>query len=503
MKQFRIRLLPALLATTFALPAVADSAAQSRSGAGGESEAVLTTVEVHGQQGAPFVDSPRQSTRTETLIGAQGIANTVRAGQTSVYQALDMVSGVSLESLDAYGVVRVAPAGAMRIRGQSTNYLSMSVEGIPLSPGPRFGPREGAFDTENLGGLRLFKGASPVEFGNGYGASAGSVDISLRELAAERGFQFKQGIGGDNFRRSYLRADTGALATGTSVALSYSNTSADKWRGAGEAPAKRENVFLDIAQRLDNGGSARLFVNHTEYEGNNYRNLSYAQATDLGKYRDFDYNPSLTGVAAADANYYGYNRVRERLTLVGGLLSLPLAGGTLRLKPYYETQMVHNWDGSSSGLNGNGTATAGVSDWLSDKTLRGIMGEYAWKLAGSEVAVGYWRESFNWPAYTAKTYRIDSSGSLSFGGWNGLLKYGDDYATNAPYARFELAAGAWRVTGASSTSVGISRRRTSIATTWCCPTWRTSRSCPTRPRTPQRASASARITLCCPTWGPA
>ncbi|MBS1158330.1 MAG: TonB-dependent receptor [Proteobacteria bacterium] len=439
MKYHKLRVLPALLASAFALPATADSSA-------GNGEPVLSTVQVRGEQDAPFVDSSRQSTRTETLIGVQGIANTVRAGQTSIYQALDMAAGVSLESLDAYGVAKMTPGSAMRIRGQSTNYLSLSIEGMPLTGEPRYGSRESAFDAENFGSLRLIKGASPVELGNGYGASAGSVDVSLRELAAERSFQFKQGIGSDNFRRTYLRADSGELASGTRAALSYSNTSADKWRGAGEAPGKRENFFLDVAQRLDNGGSVRLFANHIEYEGNNFRQLSYAQTQDLGKYRDFDFNTSLSGVAAQDAFYYGYNRVKESYTLVGSLLSLPLGDGTLRLKPYYATEKIHNWDGSAK-LNGNNATTPGVSDWLSDKTILGVMGEYAWKFAAGEVAVGWWRESMNWPAYTAKTYRLDASSNLTFGGWNGMLKYGSDFSSSAPYARFETTADAWRFTG--------------------------------------------------------
>lgn len=403
---------------------------------------VLDTVQVRGKTGAPFVE-PTAQPRSETTIGREGIANAARAGQSSIYQALDMAPSVSLESLDAYGIARSGPGGGnMRIRGQNSSNLSLSIEGIPLAPPPRFGPREAAFDAENFAAIRLLKGASPVEFGNGWGSSAGSADVALRAPDEERHFQVKQGIGGDRFRRTFLRLDTGAWASGTRAALSYSNASADKWRGAGEAPDKRENVFLDVFQPLADGGSARVFVNHYEYAGNLYRPLSYAQARDIRNFRDYDFNAGLSGTPSRDVAYHDYNRLDERFTLVGGLFSLPLGDGTLRLKPYYAEERLHNLDGLA-----NLVGAPGVRDWRSDKTMYGAIGEYAWKLAGGEIAAGFWGENYEWPAMTRKTYRVAADGSLVYGGWNALYKYDGDYTSRAPYARFELAAGPWTLSG--------------------------------------------------------
>lgn len=408
-----------------------------------ENEALLPAVQVRGSQDAPFVESAGQQPRTETSIGRLGIANAARAGQSSIFQVLDLAPAVSLESLDAYGVARTAPGGGnMRIRGQSSSNLSLSVEGIPLAPPPRFGPREAAFDAENFAVIRLFKGASPTEFGNGWGSSAGSVDVSLVEPAAERTFQFRQGLGDDSFRRTFVRADTGTLNSGTRAAVSYSNTSTDKWRGTGEAPAQRENIFLDVAHRLDSGGRLRVFVNHNDYAGNLYRPLSYTQASDLGRFRDFDFNSTLSGVPASDVNYYGYNRIDERFTLVGGLIDLPLGNGELRLKPYYAKELIHNWDGMAN-LNGS----PGIRDWRSDKTLFGITGEYAWKLPGGEIAAGYWGESYEWPAKVGKVYRPNSALGLTYAGWESLHKYDGDFVSHSPYVRFEIASDAWSFSG--------------------------------------------------------
>lgn len=409
----------------------------------GETEAVLEPVHVRGEKDAPFVESTQNRQGTETIVTREGIANSARAGQASIFQALDMAPSVSLESVDAYGIARTGPGGGnMRIRGQNSSNLSLSIEGIPLAPPPRFGPREAAFDTENFSAIRLMRGASPVEFGNGWGSSAGSADVSLLEPSTDRHFQVKQGLGGDSFQRTFLRFDSGAWDGGTRAALSYSNASADKWRGGGEAPKKRENVFLDFLQPLERGGSARIFVNHYSYSGSLYRPLTYAQANDIGNFQDFDYNASLSGKPGTDVNYYDYNRVDERFTLIGGLLSLPLGAGTLRIKPYYSTEMIHNQDGLAN-VNG----TPGIRDWQSDKKVFGAIGEYAWKLATGEVAVGFWGENYKWPAMARKTYRPSLDGDLTYDGWNALYKYDGDYVSRSPYARFEFATGPVKISG--------------------------------------------------------
>lgn len=415
----------------------------NRSGAGtGETEVVLEPVQVRGEQDAPFVESTQNRQRTETTVTRGGIANSARAGQSSIFQALDLAPSVSLESVDAYGIARTGPGGGnMRIRGQNSSNLSLSIEGIPLAPPPRFGPREAAFDTENFAAIRLMRGPSPVEFGNGWGSSAGSADISLLEPSADRHFQVKQGLGGNSFQRTFLRFDSGAWSSGARAALSYSNASADKWRGEGEAPKKRENIFLDLLQPLEHGGSARMFVNHYSYAGNLYRPLTYAQASDIGNFQNFDYNASLSGTPGTDVNYYGYNRIDERFTLVGGLVSLPLGAGILRLKPYYSTEIINNQDGLAN-LNG----TPGIRDWQSDKKVFGAIGEYAWKLATGEIAAGFWGENYKWPEKAGKVFRPNAAG-LRYDGWETIHKYDGNFTSRSPYIRFELSSERWNFAG--------------------------------------------------------
>lgn len=408
-----------------------------------DGEAELKPIQVRGEQDASFVERATNLPRTESRVGQHGIANLSRAGQSSLFQILDMVPSVSVEPLDAYGIARTGPGGGnMRIRGQNSSNLSLSIEGIPLAPPPRFGPREAAFDAENFAAVSLMKGASPVQFGNGWGSSAGSANVQLREAAATRQFQLKQGIGEDGFRRTFLRVDSGAWSNGIRTALSYSNASAGKWRGIGEAPGKRENLFLDLSQRFDNGALARVFVNHYDYSGNLYRSLNYAQALDLERYRNYDYNPTLAGNAASDVNYFGYNRIAERFSLFGGVFELPLGQGVLRLKPYVSHELIHNWDGMAS-VNGS----PGIRDWLSDKTIHGAIGEYAWKLAAGEVAVGFWAENLDWPEKAGKVFRPNVSNGLTYAGWETLHKYDGEFTSRSPYARFEMTAAQWRLTG--------------------------------------------------------
>ncbi len=71
------------------------------------------------------------------------------------------------------------------------------------------------------------------------------------------GVDLRQGSGAFGFGQSYARIDSGTLATGTKPYVSYSCTTADKWRGVG-APRRIDIMSLLVRGRNFHAISKRV-----------------------------------------------------------------------------------------------------------------------------------------------------------------------------------------------------------------------------------------------------
>ena len=166
---------------------------------------------------------------TKKGLEAQGTKATV-----SVYEAINILPGLSVESPDPYGLA--AEQKNIRIRGVRGYSGAMTVEGVPNWGGNPMGPREYIYDSENFQSIAVYKGAVPADLGTGVGARGGA----------------------NEYNRTFLRLDSGTLPRiGTGLSLSYSYTDAEKWKGPGDL-GPRNNVGMMLRQPVWTNDEIRI-----------------------------------------------------------------------------------------------------------------------------------------------------------------------------------------------------------------------------------------------------
>src|SRR5690606_38889884 len=88
---------------------------------------------------------------------------------------------------------------------------------------------------------------------------------------------------------------------------------------------------------------------YMKFDGNPYRALTYDQTRHLSANYYRDYNKTLTGNAATDAFYYGFNRVSSEDVAVLANVDYRIAEGQhLVFKPYYWSNDGEQWNSAGS-----------------------------------------------------------------------------------------------------------------------------------------------------------
>lgn len=361
---------------------------------------------------------------TGSEITAKGIEIQGPRAATSVSNALNLLPGISVESPDSNGLA--AEMSNVRVRGVRGLMGALTVEGVPNYGGNPIGPRDYLYDLENMQGLSVYKGAVPGDIGTGIGSRGGAINLKPDWPHEELGFLFKQVVGTNDYTRTFARFDSGAIPEVTTrVSGSFSYTDAEKWRGPGDlGPRKNANIAVDqsLGQRLN----AKLWVNHNDLDQNLYRALSYAEIQNLSANYDKDFNPSRTGVAAQDKNYYDYNRGTYQNDDQLAILTLR-ATDTLNfsLKPYHSKE-------DTEILQGVATSGGMVQKRLRDIDRTGVIGEGSLDLSGIKTTAGYHYESSDMEIST-ENYAITGS-NLSYRGKGVIGTTGTTYL-NSPYLK--------------------------------------------------------------------
>ncbi len=187
---------------------------------------------------------------TGSEITKKGMEIQGEQGKTSIYEIMDILPGISVETPDPYGLA--AEQRSMRVRGVRSVLGSMTVEGVPNWGGNPIGPREYIYDTENFDSISVYKGAVPGDFSTGVGGRGGAIELKPRWSDGKEGvgINFSQGIGTDAYSRTFLRFDSGRIPeTNTGLSMSYSYTDADKWKGPGDL-GPRNNFNAMITQPI-------------------------------------------------------------------------------------------------------------------------------------------------------------------------------------------------------------------------------------------------------------
>jgi len=317
---------------------------------------------------------------TKKGLEAQGTKATV-----SVYEAINVLPGISVETVDPYGLA--AEQKNIRVRGVRGYSGAMTVEGIPNWGGNPMGPREYIFDTENFQSIAVYKGAVPGDLGTGVGARGGAIELRPRWPENKFGFDLSQGVGAHDYSRTFLRLDSGALnRIGTGLSVSYSYTDADKWKGPGDL-GPRNNVNVMLKQPVWANDEIKIWFNYNDVEQFLYRPLNYSEAKYIGANYSNDYSTNLTGIKLQDINYYKYNTGDYSNKDVFSVIPITLSDiFQVKFKPYYSREDTKIFGGSSSqgGI---------IQKRIRDIERYGVISQVDSKFSWVTASLGYWFES--------------------------------------------------------------------------------------------------------------
>lgn len=365
------------------------------------------------------------------------------AGNVNTYRAISAMPSVNAQSPDGYGMANV-PGGnkGLRVRGElATHGSTGDIDGIPVAgvnPGPG---QQWLYDAENISSVSLAEGpVAPDRLS--FFTTSGAINSNLRWPETARGTELAQSYGSFNFRRSFVRFDSGQFDSGSAVFVSGSHTSASKWRGPGDAPGSKDNYEAALSSQLGDHVNLKLYAAYNDMRQDNYRPLTYAQASNLGTYQYYDFSPTSSATASQAVNYYGYNRQSFEDWSLLSELTIKLAGDAkLVIKPFYQKENGYYLDGQTSGK---------VREWLLDHDSYGLTADYLTKIKNANVKVGYWWSSMvpPGPPTAWKMYTPTAAGDLSGAAtWAILAKVVDRHQFNSLYAVADQDYGRLQVQG--------------------------------------------------------
>jgi iron complex outermembrane receptor protein len=205
----------------------------------------------------------------------------------SVFQALNQVPGVNFTNNDPYGT----SGGNLRIRGFDGSRVSVTFDGIPLNDSGNYALFTNQMpDSELIDRVDVNLGTTDVDSPTA-SATGGTVAFRTRKPSEEFGGQAVLSGGEDNYRRAFLRVDSGAFGpwgTKAYVAASYQNY--DKFKGPGELEKKQFNAV--VRQDFENENFVSLALHYNVNRNAFYRNSTEANFEGYG--RDFDNLPTCT-----------------------------------------------------------------------------------------------------------------------------------------------------------------------------------------------------------------
>lgn len=270
----------------------------------------------------------------EVVIFGQGQARQVQvvSGEelqmevpgASPLKLVDRLPSVNIQAADPFGSYEWA--ARITIRGFNQSQLGFTLDDVPLGD-MTYGNHNGlhisrAIAGENVGSAELAQGAGSLETASS--SNLGGV-LKYVSRAPSEDFAVVTALtgGSDNTVRGFVRLDTGAFGAGTRGYVSYSNNSADKWKGKGEQ--KHEQINVKLVQPVG-PGSLTGWANWSKRRENDYQDLSLGMIDRLGL--DWDNNTGQWDLAvrlAEIANNRGETGVTPRFPQFGTTYPAPYA----------------------------------------------------------------------------------------------------------------------------------------------------------------------------------
>lgn len=330
----------------------------------------------------------------------------------NAFQVIDLLPGVNSFSQDATGLF----GGGIRVRGFAGDQMGLTINGAPVNDSGNFAvyPQEYT-DSENLCEVFVTQGSTDTDAPH-VGASGGNLGMVTCSPKDKFGMRTAVSKGQLNYQRAFVRVDTGKFGPSDAKAfISYSKTSADKFKGPGEANREHIDFAAEVRPNADVFLSASVLYNKAI--NNNIRALNNSQIAQYGTGLDFSsvvpqHLTPVAGTAQLESSpadgYYQFNINPFRNYLFTSKAEFKVNKDlTLSAEPYY-------WYGYGTGggqlqlltEGGTGTLATRVRDINGDgDTLDKVL------TYGSSVT------ETNRPGVTFKAnYRVDNH-NFNMGYW--------------------------------------------------------------------------------------
>jgi len=292
-----------------------------------------------------------------------------RAPSSNIYQLLDHTPGVNAQSTDGTGLF----GGQLSVRGFDASEIGFTIAGVPVNDSGNYAvyPQE-YVDPENLQEISITQGAPDPDQPQG-GAVGGAVSIVPQEPTEQRRIRIVQGLGNEDYFKSYARLDTGDLFDTTfRFFISYSKAEADKFKGPGNADD--DHIDFGAVYETPGGSKFSAYSYFNTAINDQFESETLAQFDTYGRSLDYEPNfypfpPAVKGTAQNQsgsqanlvsaypnlaynyANYYKFHVNPFTNEIASFTADLKLTD-TLRasIQPYY-------WNGY-----GNGGGTGSISE---------------------------------------------------------------------------------------------------------------------------------------------
>jgi len=397
-----------------------------------EGTSTASEITISGKKG----DMLQQITGKESEV--------LNPSQMSVYKAINLMPSIDQQSVDPYGLADIVSYHeSFRFRGVEATSggvpaTTVNVEGLPVTGRPGGGIT--IYDLENFSNINIYSGVMPAQIGLGLADVGGKIDMNIRHPENSFGVLMKESIGSDNFHRTFFRVDSGELSGGLKSFLSYSDTSADKWKGDGGS--KRTNVMAGVSEEFSDRVKLETYLTYSKGDIDTYKPFTYTQIGNLSNAYNIDY-----GSNPYSYDYYGYNHNNFEDWMVMANLEIKTGEQSkFNIKPYYWSdkgyfiQSTILNSGPSKGQNR-------IMEWDIDHSLKGILAEYTTKYNGIDLDLGYLYHTQERPGppTSQKLYTV-VNGKLVFTNWS-ILSNSSSYELNTPFIDAKYRFGDYQLEG--------------------------------------------------------
>ncbi|MFT8420123.1 MAG: TonB-dependent receptor [Gluconacetobacter sp.] len=392
---------------------------------------VVVTSQDAAAQGAPLTPIRADAGMSEmiTTVGkgqARSVSTLLRSNLdvlppgVSVQKALNILPGVSAQSMDALGINEQSMT--LQVRGYSTTHLGYTLDGMPLGDGA-YNNYNGlsinrALISDNLGHADLATGIAGLGIASTSNLG-GAVTYMTSKPRRKMGFTVNQSFGSEDGKRTFARFDTGEHA-GFSAYFS--------------GQYGEQNLF--VHQRADNGSTVGQFNGKVVYQFHNGSITAYGDvsrtnqadtpylsqnmlsrlgwdwggyAPDWQSYLDRAYCsvskpkaptkcvPSKAPETLSDVTYTNGQILRDdNLFYVAGDYNITRTLSA-HLQVYHHTDMGagNNW---ITGWSTQGTATTAddlpvqIRDTRYTIDRTGVLGNLNWVVGFNHLQAGFWVE---------------------------------------------------------------------------------------------------------------